>query len=295
MERHQPVLLEEVLRVLAPQTGERFCDLTAGYGGHAQALLNKVGEDGYGYLFDQDHDAVEYLKHRFADAPNAQIKQANFANIDYEAELEGKIDMFLLDLGVSSVQLDTPERGFSFNNEAPLDMRMNRHQARNASDIVNDASLDELTEILRNYGQVPQSRRIANAIVRARPIKTTTELAQVIEKTTPRRGKIHPATTTFQALRIAVNDELEAIRATLPKIAAAMPSGSRIAVISFHSLEDRIVKHFFRALCTDELNNFGQVETPAAFQPVTKKAIASDKSDTNPRARSARLRAIVKK
>lgn len=292
MEQHQPVLLDEVLRVLSPAPKETFADMTAGYGGHSAALLKAVGQNGHGFLFDRDKSAVEHLKHKFASNTNLSIAQASFATVadtNFEA-----VDMILADLGVSSPQLATPERGFSFQNTGPLDMRMDTTQKLSAASLVNELDSTQLSKILRDYGQVAQASRIAQAIVNARPITTTSELAEVIESKVGRRGRIHPATKVFQALRIAVNEELSQLEQALPYWSTKLKDGGRLAVISFHSGEDRLVKQFFRKLCTDVLDDRGQVKTPAEFQYVTKRAIKGEESDTNPRARSARLRAITK-
>lgn len=296
MEPHQPVLREQVLAVLAPKEGERFADVTAGYGGHAAALIQAVGQSGFGYLTDRDPAAVAHLRQRFAAIRNLEINQADFVTA---AGMMPDVDMILLDLGVSSPQLETAERGFSFAREGPLDMRMDSSGGITAAELVNQTSEAELVRILRDFGHEPQARRIAAAIVAARqqqPLATTTELAAIVERVSPRRGrKLHPATKTFQALRIAVNNELNQLETALPLLADKLMTGGRLAVISFHSLEDRRVKQFFRALCADELNPMGQVAKPGRFQSVTKGAVKGDEHDPNPRARSARLRAVVKK
>ena len=297
MERHTPVLLEHVTRLLAPQPGETFMDLTAGFGGHSAALLTKVGKSGYGYLFDQDFQAIQALHERFDGQDNVMVVQSNFDEIDWEHM--PKVDMILLDLGVSSVQLDEPERGFSFRADGPLDMRMDQESGESVAELVATLGESELANIIYQYGEERHSRRIARAIVEARKVNTidrTAQLADIVTKALGGRGKIHPATKTFQALRIAVNDELGVLERTLPKAAAALAPGGRLAVISFHSLEDRIVKHFFRSLTTAERNEMGQDVSVPEFTQVTKKPITGlDEADTNPRARSAKLRAVEHK
>lgn len=296
MEPHQPVLHDQVLEVLAPQEGERFADLTAGYGGHAASLLAAVGPSGHGYLFDRDQRAVEFLRLKFAGTSNLTITRANFAGIVFGADVP-PVDMILLDLGVSSPQLDDPRRGFSFSHDGPLDMRADQRQSLTAAQLVNNASAAKLTDILYRYGQEPQARRIAAAIEQARktkPIATTAQLVDIVSRAVPRRGRLHPATKTFQALRIAVNGELDNLQSVLPKLADGLKPGGRLAVISFHSLEDRLVKQHFRELSTAQLDHRGQVSVPARFHLVTKSAVKGEDYDHFPRARSARLRAVAK-
>ena len=292
---HKPVLLPEVVGVLAPKEGEVFADLTAGYGGHAKALLKSVGKNGGAYLFDQDQMAVNELTKMFALTPNVQIKKQNFADIDWKALPQ--LDMVVIDLGVSSPQLDRADRGFSIRYDGPLDMRMDQSGDLTAAEIVNRYNEREIADILYNFGEEYKSRRVAAAIVAARQkqaITTTTQLADIVASVVPKKGKIHPATKTFQALRIAVNDELRVLGDVLPQIATKLKKGGRLAVISFHSLEDRIVKQFIRDITSPQINSYGAIVSQAKFQKVTKKAIKGDEFDSNPRARSARLRAAVK-
>lgn len=295
---HQPVLLQSVLEVLAPQEGEVFADLTAGYGGHAAALLDAVGRSGYGYVFDRDAQAIAALEQKFAGQSNVSIKRANFGQSDVWDNDLPSVDMILLDLGVSSPQIDDPSRGFSFRQDGPLDMRMDTSQTLNAATIVNQYSETEIADLIYRFSQDRFSRRIAHAIVAARsqtrPIQTTQQLADIVHRILPRPGKTDTATKTFQALRIAVNDELEALSQALQQAPAKLKPGGRLAVISFHSLEDRLVKQAFRDLTTPQLNHFGQISQPAPFQLVTKKPIKGEIDSHNPRARSARLRAVAK-
>ena len=300
---HQPVLLQSVIEELAPQEGEVFADLTAGYGGHAAALLDRVGRNGYGYLFDRDPVAIQALQSKFADAKNVAITQANFGQLDWEHDLGQDMrspDMILLDLGVSSPQLDDPSRGFSFRHDGPLDMRMDSSQPLSAATIVNDYSETEIADLIYRYGQDRFSRRIAHAIVATRsdkkaPITTTQQLADIVHHVLPRPGKTDTATKTFQALRIAVNGELEALTQALAQAPTRLAPGGRLAIISFHSLEDRLVKQAFRELTTPQLNHFGQIAAEAPFQLVTRKPVKGEIEDShNPRARSARLRAVAK-
>jgi 16S rRNA (cytosine1402-N4)-methyltransferase len=210
------------------------------------------------------------------------------------------VDGILLDLGLSSMQLDTPERGFSFQQDAPLDMRFDPDSPTSAADLVNSLPQEELANLIYRYGEEQASRRIAQAIVKARPLQTTLQLAAVIETVLPRRGRIHPATRTFQALRIAVNRELDRIENVLPQTVAALKSGGRLAVISFHSLEDRIVKEFFRTESRDLVNppyeRIYEVEKKATLKQINRKVIIPGEAEikANPRARSAKLRIVEK-
>lgn len=294
-QRHQPVLVDRVIELLRPLPGESFIDMTAGFGGHAIELLRRVGNNGAGYLIDRDDEAIKALEKRFATTGNVQISHGNYADSEVIGRLP-QVDMILLDLGVSSVQLDVAERGFSFNKESKLDMRMDRRQEMSAFEIVNQTPVDELADIIYQYGEERNSRRIARAIEQARrvgPIVTTTQLAEIIAKKTPRRGKIHPATRTFAAIRIKLNEELDNLDKILPQLTQLCQPGGRIAIISFHSLEDRRVKQFFRAISSDKLNQFGQIEQAASFKLVTKRAILGKNEDrNNPRARSAKLRVV---
>ena len=211
------------------------------------------------------------------------------------------MDGILLDLGASSMQFDTPGRGFSFQQDAPLDMRFGPHMMQTAADLVNKLSERELADLIFEYGEERDSRKIARAIVKARPLHTTRELAAVIESVSPRRGeRVHPATRTFQALRIAVNDELASIREVLPQAVVALRPGGRLAVVSFHSLEDRLVKDFFREQGRDLVNppyeRIYEVERKATLKEVNRKPItpSDDETKDNPRARSAKLRIAEK-
>jgi len=297
MKKHIPVLLDNVLEVLAPRSGEVFADLTAGYGGHSEALLERVGDTGFGYLFDRDPEAVEYLQTKFTGRSNVKIIKSDFGDIDWQV-FSKKPDMILADIGVSSPQIDSPERGFSFSSEGALDMRMDATSQLTAYDIVNGYTEKDIADILYKYGEERQSRAIASEIVKQRnisEIKTTTQLADIISNRIGRHGKINSATKSFQALRIAVNDELGELDRLLKVIPEEVSIGGRVAIISFHSLEDRMVKRSFKSLCTPRRNEFGQIETDPEFSPVTKKPITGDKfNKSNPRARSAKLRAVEK-
>ncbi len=297
MNRHTPVLLEQVEVLLRPKMGEKFVDITAGYGGHATKLLALVGKSGYGYLFDKDPEAIKFLRSKFKNVKNISIDHVDFSAIEWQKNIP-LVDMILADIGVSSPQIDQPERGFSFSRPGPLDMRMDTTQNLTAEEIVNSYSEQDLAEILYKYGEERASRRIAKAIVEARkirPITNTTDLAEIISKNVRAIGKIHPATRSFQALRIAVNDELVALEQMLKQAPGNLKIGGRMAVISFHSLEDRLVKQAFKKLATPIRDDFGQIVSEAKYKIVTKKPVIGSKLDnTNPRARSAKLRVVEK-
>ena len=287
---HVPVLLESSLQLLNPKKGESYLDLTAGYGGHAKAFLEVTKNYDDAVLVDRDDYAIERLK-PLSDQ-GAELIHLDFVSAAKQLQEKGrKFDIVLVDLGVSSPQLDQSERGFSFTNSGPLDMRMDRRQEISANTLVNRASKDELIRIITSYGEEPigYARTITQAIVMARPLKTTEELADLIKQNY--RGKwkkTHPATRTFQALRIAVNDELRQVEELLPILPRLLNPGGRVGVISFHSLEDRIVKHFLK-----EQFEFG---LEAELMPINKKPIQGATDDVhNPRARSSKLRAAVKK
>lgn len=287
---HVPVLLESVVKLLNPKPGENYLDLTAGYGGHANRILELTGNYTESVLVDRDDYAIQHLT-SFSDK-GTQLLNTDFVSATKQLAEEGqKFNIVLIDLGVSSPQLDQSERGFSFTNSGPLDMRMDRRQQNSAQTLVNTASVDELTRIINQYGEEPigSARFIANAIVEHRPLSTTGDLADLIKRN--HRGKwsrIHPATRTFQALRIAVNDELKLIEDVLPMLPRLLKPGGRLGIISFHSLEDRIVKQYFK----EQFNSGYEAE----LLPITKKPILGSNEDVhNPRSRSAKLRVAVKK
>lgn len=288
--QHVPVLLEATLDLLKPIHGERYLDLTAGYGGHADRFLAKTENYSDAVLVDRDELAIATLD-RFGQ------KGVRLLNTDFVSaatalvEAGEQFDIVLVDLGVSSPQLDRAGRGFSFTKSGPLDMRMDRRLDVTAEKLVNSASEDELVRIITQYGEEPRNvaRRIAQAIVLHRPLSTTDELAALIEQQhRGRRMKIHPATRTFQALRIAVNDELGQVKRLLPLLPQLLRSGGRVGVISFHSLEDRLVKRYFA-----EQQQSGY---EAELEVLNKKPLDGATYDVhNPRSRSAKLRAAVKK
>jgi len=291
---HVPVLLEEVLQALRPQAGGRYLDCTVGGGGHAAALLRASAPDGVVLGCDADPEAIAGVRARLPD-DRLILRQAW---LDEVAELARALGMtafdgILIDLGLSSDQLAAPERGFSFMHEGPLDMRFDRSQGLPAWQIIEQMDVQRLSEVLRNYGDVPNARQVAEAIWRARPITTTCQLRDVVTSVVRARSKrIHPATQVFQALRIAVNDELAQLQNALPALIDLLKPGGRIAVIAFHSAEDRIVKEAFRRASRAQAG-FGQAEhEPARLRLLTKTPIRPSEAEIarNPRARSARLR-----
>ncbi|MBP9738280.1 16S rRNA (cytosine(1402)-N(4))-methyltransferase RsmH [Candidatus Saccharibacteria bacterium] len=271
---------------LDPQPGESYLDLTAGYGGHASKVLSNTGDASRMTLVDRDESAISSLQPLVLQG--ARLIHSDFATAARELHTAGdQFDMILIDLGVSSPHLDNKERGFSFMHDAPLDMRMDPRQEVTAADIINTSSEDELVDILRRYGEEPKAKRIARALVQVRPVQTTFELADVVESVYGRRGKTHPATRTFQAVRIAVNKELEQVQQTLVLLPDLLSAGGRVVVISFHSLEDRLVKQFF----SEQMKSGYE----AQLQILTKKPVSGKIEQVfNPRARSAMLRAAVK-
>jgi 16S rRNA (cytosine1402-N4)-methyltransferase len=299
---HVPVLLAETVAVLAADPGRTIVDGTLGGSGHTRALL-AAGAKIIG--LDQDENAIGYcIQHLVRyDGDSVRLIQANFRDLPRVLDHLNMayVDGILLDLGVSSHQIDQAERGFSFQQAGPLDMRMNRSRGTSAADVVNQADEHEMTQLFRLYGEEPCARAAAAAIVaarRTRPFTETLELARLLEKVIPKRGPRHPATRVFQALRMAVNDELGALRDGLEAAAQRLRPGGRLAVLTFHSLEDRIVKSF----CRETSREFDdRPEWPAPrpnprcmFRAVTRKALQPSAAETsrNPRARSAKLRAL---
>ncbi|MFN8482867.1 MAG: 16S rRNA (cytosine(1402)-N(4))-methyltransferase RsmH [Anaerolineae bacterium] len=296
---HIPVLLARTIELLNVRQGGRYIDGTVGAGGHALALLEASGPHGRLLGLDQDPNALQIAGARL---PQDQVVlvNANFRDLRSVAGEHGftDVDGILLDLGVSSLQFDTPERGFAFLHDAPLDMRMHPAAPVTAADLVNGLPEGELADLIYEYGEEPASRRIARAVVAARPIETTGRLAQVVARAAGKPGhwRIHPATRTFQALRIAVNDELGALTAALPQAVSLLAAEGRLAVISFHSLEDRIVKTFFRDEARDCICPPRQPVCTcghtATLRIITRKPAEADETEVrqNSRARSAKLR-----
>ncbi|MBD2627416.1 16S rRNA (cytosine(1402)-N(4))-methyltransferase RsmH [Trichormus variabilis] len=275
---HIPVLSQEVITGLAIRPGGNYLDLTVGGGGHSRLIL-EVAEDVKITAVDQDTDALTAAQQNLAEfGERVNFIHSNFANYAFPANT---YDGILADLGVSSYHLDQPERGFSFRNAANLDMRMNQQQSLTAADVINDWDEKELADIFFKYGEERLSRRIARRIVEKRPFQTTTELADAIAYSVPpkyRHGRIHPATRVFQALRIVVNDELKVLETLIEKAPLALVPGGRMVIISFHSLEDRLVKHGLR--------------NSPMLKVLTKKPIIAGEEEIsqNVRSRSAKLR-----
>lgn len=298
-EAHCSVLVQEVLEIFQPGQGEWFVDGTFGRGGHTLEFLKRGA---FVLALDQDSEAIfaaEALRKEWGE--KLKVRKANFRELEEAVTSFGeKADGVFLDLGVSSPQLEKTERGFSFHREGPLDMRMDTDAKTTAGMIVNESTEEELAKIFKEYGEEKQSRRIARAIVQARPLRTTLELADVVKRVLgmPRYGKIHPATRVFQALRIAVNDELGVLKCALEAACRVLKVGGRLAVISFHSLEDRLVKQFIHQRSQKELREEGMafgfsnpdycLRKLGDWKPSEAEVVA------NPRARSARLRAAEK-
>ena len=284
---HIPVLLSEVLAGLEPRPGESYLDLTAGYGGHAREILDVTQQYKESFLIDRDEFAIKYLKDKFQQIPSDHIVNEDFYNAVLQLIECGKtFDIILADFGVSSPQLDMDERGFSFRNDGPLDMRMDRRQKLTAADIVNKYSERELAEIFVKYGEEQKgtAAMLAGIIVHHRPFTTTKQLADLIQTRIHGYFKHHPATKIFQAVRIVVNDELGQIEKTLPLLPRLLNKDGRLGIITFHSLEDRLVKNYFK-----EASSYGE---ESLIKVITKKPIIADQEELviNPRARSAKLR-----
>lgn len=299
---HRPVLLEEALAALAVRPDGVYVDGTFGRGGHAEAILRLLGPDGRLIAFDRDPQAVASARERFADDSRFTIVHGSFASLEerlLQEGLMGKVDGILLDLGVSSPQLDDAARGFSFSIDGPLDMRMDPGQGHPASRWINRASEEELADVFFHYGEERHSRRIARAIVRARqeePLERTRQLAELVARVVPGRGqRRHPATRVFQAVRIFINRELDELQRVLPQCVAALAPGGRLVVISFHSLEDRMVKEFMRQQSrgVEPPRGLPVTGTPerGVLRPIGKAVRPGEEEVAeNPRARSAVMR-----
>lgn len=309
--QHTPVLIDEVLLYLKPEPGKIIIDCTAGGGGHSKALLERVLPGGRLIAFDQDIDAVQAAEENLSSfgKENYKVIHSNFEHLKVALTREGisRVDGILYDLGVSSFQLDTGERGFSYQHDAPLDMRMDRQQKYNAYDLVNNGTVEELTRILYEYGEERWAQRIARFIIQEREkkgeISTTGALVEVIKKAVPsaaRRDGPHPAKRTFQALRIAVNRELEILQDSFRDGIELLGKGGRMAVITFHSLEDRIAKTVFQELakgciCPKDMPQCVCGKKPEIKIVTGKPIIAREEElSRNPRARSAKLRVVEK-
>lgn len=282
---HVPVMVAEVLEQLNLSPGMVVLDATAGEGGHSEEILKVIGERGRIIAIDRDEEILRVAKKRFSAHSNIPLFKANyaeFASVLREANVE-RVNAALFDLGLSSYHLKKRERGFSFEYDGPLDMRFDREEGKRAAELLNELSEKEVERILREYGQEPKSRAIAREICKRRKIETTGELKEIVVAATKyRRGRTHAATRTFQALRIVVNNELENLQKTLSAVWRYLERGGRLVVISFHSLEDRIVKNTFKTLSREGVI---RILTPKPIRPGVIEVIANRNS------RSARLRA----
>lgn len=297
---HQPVLYQEIIHALRPVRTGYYVDCTVGAGGHAWGILHASDPDGRLLGLDLDPQALELAKRKLAPFHSRVILiQASYTTLSEQLNALHwpAVDGILLDLGLSSMQLDTPERGFSFKHDGPLDMRFDPGSNLRASDLVNNLSTDELADMLYKFGEERHSRKVARAIVAARPILTTRQLAETIAAaTTGGKSGIHPATRTFQALRIAVNNELEGLELILPQAVASLAAAGRLVIVAYHSLEDRIVKSFLRKESSDCICPPRQpictCDHRATLRVITRRPIRPSDEEVrrNPRSRSARMR-----
>jgi 16S rRNA (cytosine1402-N4)-methyltransferase len=286
---HIPVLLMQTLQYLDPKEGDSYLDLTAGYAGHAEKVLERTKNQKGTTLIDRDPNAVKKLRQRYEDE-GVEIIQKDFLSASQKLAAEGRrFNLILADLGISSPHINEASRGFSIKADGPLDMRMDTTQELNAADVVNTYTEAEIANILHKYGEEPKARQIARLIVNNRPLKTTSELATLVATAWPGHSTVHPATRTFQAIRVAVNNELELLERSLPIwLDTLLAPGGRIAVISFHSLEDRLVKQALLERSGDRYD--------ATLTLLTKHPVVGEQDEIvfNPRARSAKLRAAAK-
>jgi 16S rRNA (cytosine1402-N4)-methyltransferase len=301
---HQSVLYQPSIDALQPHDGGRYVDATVGAGGHARGILLASSPAGLLLGLDRDENALAIAGERLSEFQNRVfLKQSSFSQLKTEIENQGwnSIDGILMDLGLSSMQLDTPDRGFSFRTDSALDMRFDATSGLSAADLINTYREEELARILWEYGEEPKSRRIASAILKSRPVTTTAQLAALVTRVYgSHRGEHHPATRTFQAIRIAVNDELGVLERTLPIAIDILKPGGRLAVITFHSLEDRIVKQFFQreskdCICPPNIP-VCVCGHKASINLVQRKPIIPTNAEIrlNPRSRSAKLRIAEK-
>ena len=285
--KHIPVLLEEVLEYLNPQLGNSYLDLTAGYAGHSEKIIELTKSSDV-TLVDRDRDSITFLEKKFRDKAY-EIIHSDFLAVSIDLQKSNrKYDLILADLGVSSPHLNEASRGFSFISISKLDMRMDQTQKLTADYVVNHYNQRKLAKLIREYGDEPKAQKIARFIVDNRPIRDTEQLAQIIKKARPGYSKIHPATRTFQAIRIEVNDELRQLEASLPIWGGMLNPGGRLVIISFHSLEDRLIKQYFKKNASSNYDSIMNL--------LTKSPIVASNAELviNPRARSAKLRAVAK-
>ncbi len=286
---HEPVLIKEVIDILKPQMGESLLDATAGYGGHSSEILSISNNYTESVLVDRDKKAIEYLTKKFASNGTKFMRMDFVSAANKLANENRQFNLILADLGVSSPHLDIASRGFSFKHDGPLDMRMDQSQELTAEIIVNTWPEEKIANLLKVYGEEPKSRKIAKSIIEGRPFSSTTQLASNIAAAVNKKGsKKHPATKSFQALRIAVNNEMQLLEEALPLWLKLLKPGGRLGIISFHSLEDRVVKNFFKEKSGNRYD--------AELAVLTKNPITatSEELDLNPRSRSAKLRVAAK-
>ena len=295
--KHKSVLLDEVIKYLNIQGDGLYVDATVGYAGHSGEVLKKLNEKGFLFAFDQDTEAIKYSNDKLSDiGDNFIIIKSNFA--DMKKYIDKKVDGIMFDLGVSSPQLDEAERGFSFHKDAPLDMRMDKSNPLNAKIVVNEYSFDKLVDIFYRYGEEKYAKSIVKAIIDNRPINTTLELAEIIKNSVPisYRNKSHPARKVFQAIRIEVNHEFDILENALRDAFDLLKVGGRLSVISFHSLEDKIVAHVFKELCSDDESAKKLPMVPDELKARAKKIVkltpSEEELDDNNRSRSSKLRVI---
>ena len=295
--KHKSVLLNEVIEYLNLKQGGKYIDATVGYGGHSSHILKEIGKEGVLFAFDQDDEAIAYSTKRLSEiGNNFTIFKSNFVNM--KKYVNEKVDGILFDLGVSSPQLDDGDRGFSFHKDAVLDMRMDKNNPLNARKVVNEYSYDDLVRIFYKFGEEKYSKPIAKAIINSRPINTTLELAEIIKESVPisYRNKSHPARKVFQAIRIEVNHELDILESSLSDAFDLLNVGGRLVVITFHSLEDKIVSNVFKKLCSDDESTkklpFVPEELKAKAKMIVKLTPSEDEINENNRSRSSKLRVI---
>ena len=295
--KHKSVLLNEVIEYLNLKQGGKYIDATVGYGGHSSHILKEIGKEGVLFAFDQDDEAISYSTKRLSKiGDNFTIFKSNFVNM--KKYVNEKVDGILFDLGVSSPQLDDGDRGFSFHKDAVLDMRMDKNNPLDARKVVNEYSYNDLVRIFYKFGEEKYSKPIAKAIINSRPINTTLELAEIIKESVPisYRNKSHPARKVFQAIRIEVNHELDILESSLSDAFDLLNVGGRLVVITFHSLEDKIVSNVFKKLCSDDESTkklpFVPEELKAKAKMIVKLTPSEDEINENNRSRSSKLRVI---
>ena len=295
--KHKSVLLDEVINYLDIHEDGTYVDATLGYAGHSGEVLKRLNEKGFLFAFDQDIEAIKYSNKKLSEInDNFIIINDNFCNM--KKYINKEVDGIMFDLGVSSPQLDEAERGFSFHKDAVLDMRMDKSNLLDARKVVNEYSYNDLVRIFYKFGEEKYSKSIASAIIKARPINTTLELAEVIKSSVPisYRNKSHPARKVFQAIRIEVNHELDILESSINDAFDLLNVGGRLVVITFHSLEDKIVSNVFKKLCSDDESTkklpFVPEELKAKAKMIVKLTPSEEEIDENNRSRSSKLRVI---